>query len=123
MTDQGGTATGEAAPPIAGKLPRSRWQQLASLRRHVLIAVPVTAALRALLFLLSTFAAWPVGGVATFALARVQGFAPLGVALELALRARRTISQSRLSYLAVRWWDDGGGCSCGEVCGVASGFG
>ncbi len=39
------------------------------------------------------------------------------------LRARRTISQSRLSYLAVRWWDDGGGCSCGEVCGVASGFG
>ncbi len=39
------------------------------------------------------------------------------------VRARRTISQSRLSYLAVRWWDDGGGCSCGEVCGVASGSG
>ena len=63
----------------------TRQEQRVSLRRCVLIAVSVTAALRIVLFVLSFFQAWPVGGAATYALASAGGQGLLAVTTELVL--------------------------------------
>jgi hypothetical protein len=63
----------------------TRQEQRVSLRRYVLIAVSVMAALRIVLFVLSLFLAWPVGGAATYAIASSGGLGLLGVATELML--------------------------------------
>jgi hypothetical protein len=63
----------------------TRQEQRMSLRRNVIIAVSGTAALRIVLFVVSIFQAWPVGGAATYALASGGGQALLGVATELVL--------------------------------------
>lgn len=63
----------------------TRQEQRMSLRRNVIIAVSGIAALRIVLFVLSVFQAWPVGGAATYALASGGGQGLLGVATELVL--------------------------------------
>jgi hypothetical protein len=75
----------------------TRQEQRLSLRRHVLIAVAVTAALRIVLFVLSFFQAWPVGGAATYALASAGGQGLLGVATELVLVVAVVVNTAKIA--------------------------
>jgi hypothetical protein len=77
-------ADAEAANAVASRK-ITRQEQRMSLRRYIIIAVSVTAALRIILFVLSFFQAWPVGGAATYALASGGGQGLLAVVTELAL--------------------------------------
>ncbi len=72
-------------------------EQRLSLRRYVLIAVSVTAALRVVLFVLSFFQAWPVGGAATFALASTGGLGLLGVGTELVLMVTIVVGTAEIA--------------------------